>query len=90
MSPAGEAKVFCFTVQDSVHFLSSIYIECISLLVILPRLKCTQEETGYYTDKKEIKFSSYMYQNGAVAKPYRTNGFLIYVYGEIFAHFLIY
>jgi hypothetical protein len=47
MSPAGEAKVFCRTVQDSVNFLSSIYIGCISLLVILPRLKCTQEETRY-------------------------------------------
>jgi hypothetical protein len=27
-------------------------------------------------------------QNGAVAKPYMTNGLLLY--GEIFAHFLIY
>jgi hypothetical protein len=47
MSPAGEAKVFRRTVQDSVQFLSSIYIGCISLLFILLRLKCTQEQTGY-------------------------------------------
>ncbi len=41
--------------------------------------------------KKKIKFSSYIrkIQNGAVvAKSYMTNGLLIY--GEIFAHFLIY
>jgi hypothetical protein len=36
-----------------------------------------------YTDKKEREI-----QNGAVAKSYMTNGLLIY--GEIFAHFLIY
>jgi hypothetical protein len=43
-----------------------------------------------YTDKKEIKvFLIYReIQNGAVAKSYMTNGLLIY--GEIFAHFLIY
>ena len=37
-----------------------------------------------FTDKKEIKFSSYIkkIQNGAVAKSYMTNGLLIYV--EIF------
>jgi hypothetical protein len=40
--------------------------------------------------KKKIKFSSYIrkFRNGAVAKSYMTNGVLIY--GEIFAHFLIY
>jgi hypothetical protein len=38
--------------------------------------------------KKKIKFSSYEIQNGAVAKSYMTKGLLIY--GDIFAHFLIY
>jgi malic enzyme len=40
--------------------------------------------------KKKIKFSSYIriFRSGAVAKSYMTNGLLIY--GEIFAHFLIY
>ncbi len=43
-----------------------------------------------HTDKKENKiFLIYKeIQNGAVAKSYMTNGLL--VYGEIFAHFLIY
>ncbi len=43
-----------------------------------------------YTDKKEIQiFLIYKeIQNGAVAKSYMTYGLLIY--GEIFAHFLIY
>ncbi len=43
-----------------------------------------------YTDKKENQiFLIYKEsQNGAVAKSYITNGFLIYE--EIFAHFLIY
>jgi hypothetical protein len=43
-----------------------------------------------YTDKKENKiFLLYKdIQYGAVAKSYMTNGLLIY--GEIFAHFLIY
>jgi hypothetical protein len=43
-----------------------------------------------YTDKKENQiFLIYKeIQNGAVAKSYITNGLL--VYGEIFAHFLIY
>jgi hypothetical protein len=43
-----------------------------------------------YTDKKENKiFLIYKeIHNGAVAKSYLTNGLLIY--GEIFAHFLIY
>jgi hypothetical protein len=41
--------------------------------------------------KKKIKFSSYIckeIQSGAVTKSYMTNGLLIF--GEIFAHFLIY
>ncbi len=44
----------------------------------------------YYTDKKEYQiFLIYQeIQNGAAAKSYMTNGLLIY--GEIFAHFLIY
>jgi hypothetical protein len=44
----------------------------------------------HYTDKKENQiFLIYKEsQNGAVAKSYMTNGLLIY--GEIFAHFLIY
>ncbi len=43
-----------------------------------------------YTNKKENKiFLTYKeIQSGAVAKSYMTNGLLIY--GEIFAHFLIY
>jgi hypothetical protein len=45
-----------------------------------------------YTDKKENQiFLIYEYKeilNGAVSKSYMTNGLLIY--GEIFAHFLIY
>ncbi len=45
---------------------------------------------GVYTDKKEKKILLIIkeIQNGAVAKSYMTNGLLIY--GEIFAHFLIY
>jgi hypothetical protein len=45
---------------------------------------------GLYTDKKEYQiFLMYKkIQNGAVAKSYMTYGLLIY--GEIFAHFLIY
>jgi hypothetical protein len=43
-----------------------------------------------YTDKKEyhIFLICKEIQNGEVAKSYMTNGLLIY--GEIFAHFLIY
>jgi hypothetical protein len=43
-----------------------------------------------FTDKKENQiFLTYKeIQNGAVAKSYMTNSVLIY--GEIFAHFLIY
>jgi hypothetical protein len=43
-----------------------------------------------YTDKKAIQIILIYreIQSGAVAKPYMTNGLLIY--GEIFAHFLIY
>ncbi len=43
-----------------------------------------------YTDKKENQiFLIYKeIQNGTVAKSYMTNGLLIY--GEVFAHFLIY
>jgi hypothetical protein len=45
---------------------------------------------SFYTDKKEYQiFLIYKeIQSGAVAKSYMTNGLLIY--GEIFAHFLIY
>jgi hypothetical protein len=46
-----------------------------------------------YTNKK-LKQIFLIYkeiQSGAVAKSYMTNGLLIYgIYGEIFAHFLIY
>ncbi len=51
------------------------------------------ERIEYFTDKKENQiFLIYKeIQNGAVAKSYMTIGLLIlYVYGEIFAHFLIY
>jgi hypothetical protein len=50
----------------------------------------TVAEKRHYTDKKENKiFLVYKeIQSGAVAKSYMTNGLLIY--GEIFAHFLIY
>jgi hypothetical protein len=48
------------------------------------------KKSNTYTDKKEnLIFLIYKeIQNGAVAKSYITNGLLIY--GEIFAHFLIY
>jgi hypothetical protein len=48
------------------------------------------QKTGFYTDKKENQiFLIYEeIQNGAVAMSYMTNDLLIY--GEIFAHFLIY
>ncbi len=48
------------------------------------------EIRGGYTDKKENQiFLTYMeIQNGAVSKSYMINDLLIY--GEIFAHFLIY
>jgi len=44
----------------------------------------------WYTDKQENKiFLIYTeIQNGAVAKSYMTNG--LFIYGEIFAYFLIY
>jgi hypothetical protein len=50
----------------------------------------TMTYTTYCTDKKENQiFLIYReIQSGAVAKSYMTNGLLIY--GEIFAHFLIY
>jgi hypothetical protein len=46
--------------------------------------------TDYLTDKKENKIFLIFneIQNGAVAKSYMTNDFLIH--GEIFLHFLIY
>ncbi len=52
--------------------------------------KLFAERYIYHTDKKENEiFLIYKeIQNGAVAKSYMTNGLLIY--GEIFAHFLIY
>jgi hypothetical protein len=51
-------------------------------LVTLAVLLCTdKKENQIFLIYKEI-------QNGAVAKSYITNGLLIY--GEIFAHFLIY
>ncbi len=42
--------------------------------------------TAPYTDKKENQI--FLTWNGAVAKSYMTNG--LFIYGEIFAHFLIY
>jgi hypothetical protein len=61
----------------------------------LPLQEESQEQnkhhgTPLYTDKKEdqIFFMYKEIKNGAVAKEYMTNGLLIY--GEIFAHFLIY
>jgi hypothetical protein len=49
-----------------------------------------KQKTGFYTDKKEnqIFLIHEEIQNGAVAMSYLTNDLLIY--GEIFAHFLIY
>jgi hypothetical protein len=49
-----------------------------------------QEEKSSYTDEKEnLIFLIYKeIQNRAVTKSYMTNGLL--VYGEIFAHFIIY
>jgi hypothetical protein len=56
---------------------------------ICSRLK-DRSDLSYYTDKKENQiFHIYKeIQKGAVAKSYMNNGLLIY--GEIFAHFLIY
>ncbi len=53
-------------------------------------LECPPDVAFPWTDKKENQiFLIYKeIQNGAVAKSYMTNGFLIC--GEIFAHFLIY
>jgi hypothetical protein len=57
--------------------------------IILEGLKL-QPNQANHTDKKENKiFLIYQeIQNGAVAKSYMTNGLLMY--GEIFAHLLIY
>jgi hypothetical protein len=51
--------------------------------------KCTSIFT-FFTDKKgnQIFLINREIQNGADSKSYMTNGLLIY--GEIFAHFLIY
>jgi hypothetical protein len=43
---------------------------------------------SYRTSTEIRDFALIKYQGGAVAKSYMTNGLLIY--GEIFAHFLIY
>jgi hypothetical protein len=62
-------------------------IKSAKLKVFITRL---QFDCFAYTDKKENQFF-FIYkeiQNGAVAKSYMTHGLLIY--GEIFAHFLIY
>ncbi len=52
--------------------------------------ECVVDYTNVHTDKKENQiFLIYKeIQNGAVAKSYMTNRLLIY--GEIFAHFLVY
>jgi hypothetical protein len=52
--------------------------------------KRQQPTCSLYTDKKENKtfLIKKENQNGAVAKSYMTSGLLIY--GEIFAHFLMY
>jgi hypothetical protein len=57
--------------------------------IILEGLKL-QPNQANHTDKKENQiFLIYQeIQNGAVAKSYMTNG--LRIYGEIFAHFLIY
>jgi hypothetical protein len=48
-----------------------------------------KEYTGITDKKEKLIFLIYQkIQNGAVAKSYMTNSLLIY--GEIFAHFLIY
>jgi hypothetical protein len=49
-----------------------------------------EQKRRCYTDKKENKIFLIYKEilSGAVAKSYMTNGLLIY--GEIFAHFLIY
>ncbi len=55
-----------------------------------PRAGSPGNQEVLYTDKKENQiFLIYKeIQSGAVAKSYMTNGLLMY--GEIFAHFLIY
>jgi hypothetical protein len=63
-----------------------------AVCLLLLAFSCSEAEPKYprYADKKEnIIFLIYKeVQNGAVAKSYMTNGLLIY--GEIFAHFLMY
>jgi hypothetical protein len=63
---------------------------CLLLPALLVTYFTFQRITIHYTDKKEnqilLKYKEN--QSGAVAKSYMTNGLLIY--GEIFAHFLIY
>jgi hypothetical protein len=57
------------------------------------RVQRTNSKSGHVdcTDKKEKKIFVICkeLENGAVAKSYLTNGLLIHVYGEIFAHVLI-
>jgi hypothetical protein len=57
------------------------------------KLNCLSAfKTKPHTDKKEnqIVLIYKEIQNGTVAKSYMTNGLLVLIYGEIFAHFLIY
>ncbi len=66
------------------HTEASFIYRCVNMCKIVHSVVCL------YTNNKEKKILLICeeIQNGAVAKSYMTDGLLIY--GEIFAHFLIY
>ena len=74
----------------SNHWLQTFYMYTSLALYMKPVLAADYMSYTPFTDRKENQiFLIYKkIQGGAVAKSYMTNGLLIY--GEIFAHFLIY
>ncbi len=72
-------KIKCVDSRVNVHNLASTSVSYTPTTVQVPNFAPTYKK--WITVYKKI-------QNGAVAKSYMTNGFLIY--GEIFAHFLTY
>jgi hypothetical protein len=76
------------TVLHALSYYS--WVHASSKTFVYPPHEFLLNQYGLYTDKKEnLIFLIYKeIQKGAVAKSYMTNGLLIY--GEIFAHFLIY
>jgi hypothetical protein len=74
-----EVSLTCFFMGN---VLTTLYVLCMYLCILGNAvLKLIKKENQIFLIYKEI-------QNGAVAKSYITNGLLIY--GEIFAHILIY